>query len=67
MSRAAIFAALSPEAKSAVAVALDEISRPLTARQIDLALAKSFTRSQRRPIIRALTAAFDIIAIEPRQ
>lgn len=58
---------LSPEARSATVSAMDDLSRPLTGRDIDQALLGYLTRSQRRKLIRALLGSFDVIAIEPRQ
>lgn len=56
-----------PEDVRPVAIeVLDELSRPLTVRDLDQALAGHFTRSQRRPLMRALLSTFDIIAIEPK-
>ena len=60
-------AKLSPDARQAVLTVLDEISRPLDIREIDLALAQDgISRSQRRPMIRALTTRFDVIVLHPR-
>ena len=60
-------AALSPDARAAALATLDEISRPLTVRDLDRAFAGHLTRSQRKSVMRALLDAFDLIAIEPRQ
>jgi hypothetical protein len=48
--------AAAPEPVRAAALELlDEVSRPLTARDLEHAFAREgFTRSQRRPLIRAL-------------
>lgn len=51
--------------RGTVLAALDDISRPMSVREIDRALAPYLTRSQRKPIIRAL-ASIDIIAIVPK-
>ena len=59
-------AALPDDARSSSLEALDEISRPLTVRELDHALAGHFTRSQRRPLMRALLSAFDLVVIEPK-
>ncbi|MBR0551739.1 hypothetical protein [Stakelama marina] len=59
-------AALSPAARASATAALDEISRPLDVGEIDVALARAgIPRSKRRPVVRALMEAFDIIALEP--
>ncbi|WP_411974052.1 hypothetical protein [Sphingobium sp. 3R8] len=58
---------LMPDAvRGAVLEALDEMSRPMTVREIDIALAGHLTRSQRKPIIRALLASVDLIAVVPK-
>ncbi len=62
-----IIAKLDSEARQATLAALDELSRPLTIRDLDRALAGVLTRSQRKPIMRALLGAFDLIALEPRK
>lgn len=67
MNAAEQLAALDPDARRAATAALDEISRPLDVREIDLACARAgVPRSLRRPAIRALLASFDIIALVPR-
>lgn len=60
-------AALPNDARSAALAALDEISRPMTVREVDHALAGLFTRSQRRPLVRALLASLEVIALVPKQ
>jgi hypothetical protein len=61
-------AALPPDARAAALAAMDEISRPLDVRDLDVAMARhGVPRSQRRPMIRALLGAFDVIALVPRQ
>lgn len=57
---------LESTARVATLAALDEITRPLTVRDLDRALAGVLPRSQRRPVMRALLGAFDIIAMEPK-
>jgi hypothetical protein len=60
-------AALPANARAAALQALDEISRPLDVRDLDVAFARAgISRSQRRPAIRAILAAFELIALEPR-
>lgn len=67
MSAAERLAALTPDTRAAALAALDEISRPLDVRDLDLAFARAgIPRSQRRPMQRALLASFDIIALVPR-
>ena len=66
MTAAERLAGLPLPARSAALAALDEISRPLDVRDLDRALAGHLSRSQRRPVMRALLAAFDIIAVEPK-
>ncbi len=58
--------ALDPKARAATLAAMDELSRPLTGKDIDQALIGHLTRSQRRALSRALLGSFDIIAIERR-
>lgn len=66
MSAADHFAKFDEAQRAALCAALDEISRHLTVRELDVALAKvSIPRSARRPILRALST-LDIIAIVPR-
>ncbi len=58
---------LAPPARRAALAMLDEISRPLNFRDLDLALAQAnIPRSQRRPMMRVLLSQFDIIVLEPR-
>jgi hypothetical protein len=60
--------ALPPEARTVAIAALDEISRPLTVNEINVAFAKAgIPRWDRRPMIRALMQAFDVIVLEPKQ
>lgn len=58
-------AAIPAEARETVLAALDDLSRPMTVREIDHALAGHLTRSQRKPVIRAL-AAVHVVAILPK-
>ncbi len=68
MSPADLISRLDPAARDATLIALDAISRPLDVRDLDLAFAKAdIPRSQRRPMIRALLASFDVIALEPKR
>lgn len=63
--------AASPEVRDLALELLDEVSRPMTVRELDYALAaEGFTRSERRPMVRALKR-LDIVALyaaepEPR-
>lgn len=57
---------LSPDARAATLAALDDLSRPLTGRDIDQALIGHMSRSQRRALSRGLLEAFDVIAIKRR-
>jgi hypothetical protein len=67
MSAAERLASLPPNARAAALVALDEISRPLDVRDLDVSFARAgIPRSQRRPMMRALLASFEIIALVPR-
>lgn len=65
MSAADKLAALSPDARKAAVVALDEISRPMTKIEIEEALQPILSRSIRRPVARAL-AALNIIVLRQR-
>lgn len=56
--------AASPEVRDLALALLDELSRPMTVRELDYALAEDFTRTERRRILRALKG-FDIIAVHP--
>ena len=60
-------ASLPPDARRAAIAYLDEISRPLEVRELDVALAQEgVSRKLRRPMIRALTTRFEVIVLEPR-
>lgn len=65
MSAARKLAALDPAARKAALTAPDEISRPLTPRELDDLLQPLLSRSLRRPVSRAL-ASLDVIAIRPK-
>lgn len=64
----AIINKLEPEARKAALAALIELTRPLTARDVDLAFAKmNVSRSKRRPLIRAMFDAVDVVLVVPRR
>ena len=55
MTRLEKLQAAPPEVRAAVAELLDEISAPMTAREIEAALCRNgFTRSKARPIVNVL-------------
>lgn len=56
----------SPDARAALVEALDELSRPLTRREIERALAPVMTRRERLQIVPALMA-LELIAIMPKR
>lgn len=65
MTVAERIAALDPENRAIVLAALDEISRPMTLREIERAWAMTgrTTRSQRRALLPVLSGV-DVIALE---
>jgi hypothetical protein len=68
MSAARALDELPPAARAAALAALDEISRPMEVKEIDVTLARAgYPRSVRRPLIRALMADFDIIALSAKR
>lgn len=67
MSSADHLSKLPPDARAAALAALDAVSRPLEVKDLDLAFARAgISRTVRRPAIRAILAAFDVIALHPK-
>jgi hypothetical protein len=56
-----------PALRQKVTALLDEISRPLTPREIDAQLAPYYTRAKRKEIIKALNFLQPIILLRPER
>lgn len=56
-----------PALREKVTALLDEISRPLTPREIDAQLAPYYTRAKRKEIIKALNFLQPIILLRPER
>lgn len=66
MTGAEKLAGLSPAERDTVLTLLDEMSQPLSVREIDVAFAKAgMSRTARRPVVRALSGAFVLVAVAP--
>lgn len=64
--RIELLAHAEPATKDQVTALLDELTRPLTVREIDEQLAPYYTRTKRREIVKALFFLQPIVLLAPR-
>lgn len=62
-----LLAHAEPAVREASVALLDELTRPLTAREIDAQLAPYYTRSKRREIVKALHFLRPIVLLHPER
>jgi hypothetical protein len=65
--RIELMAHADPATKEQVTALLDELTRPLTVRELDAQLAPYYTRKKRREIIKALYFLQPIVLLAPKR